>query len=350
MSTQWFASRALRELLAFGLVAMLAPSPAFAAPESDPGIVSSRIPEQQAQAATEFWTPQRMKQAKPAMPTLRGKPRPSGPSAQSSPSGPAVKINPAVSASHKATEAPEASEAPVALHATTVSRPYTEDPDRLNGKVFFTSEGGLFMCSGTVINSENKSIVWTAGHCVHEGQGGKFHKNWMFVPAYSSSSDDHRPYGTWTARELLTRAEWASNSNFRQDLGAAVVKRLDKQRIVDVLGGQGIAFNQPRSQRFSAFGYPAAPPFNGFLQWRCNSRHLDNDFPTGIGSATLEIHCNMTGGSSGGGWLIDIGSNGLGLVNGLNSYRYGSTPDNLFGPYHGDEALRLYNAAQNRPA
>lgn len=353
MSTRLFVSRALRAILAFGLVATLAASPAFAAPQSDPGVVSSKVPDQQAQAAGTYWTPERMRQAKPAMRTLQGKPKSEGPSAESASSGPAVKIDPA-SATPKATEAtetPEATEAPIPLAATAVPRPYTNYPDRLNGKVFFTAAtGGNFVCSATVVNSENKSIVWTAGHCVHGGRGGLFHRNWVFVPAYSSSFDGHRPYGTWSARELWTRTEWAFNSNFRQDLGAVVVNRLNNQRIADALGGQGIAFNQSRNQSFSAFGYPQAPPFNGFLQWRCNSGRLSNDFPPGVGPATLKIDCNMTGGSSGGGWLISIASNGLGFLNGLNSYRYGSTPNNLFGPYHGNEALSLYNAVRNRPA
>ncbi|MGH8900615.1 MAG: hypothetical protein ACRDYA_02800 [Egibacteraceae bacterium] len=357
MNTKPFVSRALHALFALGLVATVAASPAFAAPQNN-GVVSSKVSDQQAQTAIEFWTPERMKKAKPLTPTLQGKPQSSGPSAESSPSGSPVKVNPA-SATPKATEAPSSTEAPQAtatedpipLHATAVPQPYTDYPDRLNGKVFLvTPSGALGQCSATVVNSEGKSTVWTAGHCVHGGRGSQFFTNWVFVPAYSSSFNGHRPYGTWSARQLFTLTEWAVNSNARQDLGAVVVNRLNNQRIVDALGGQGIAFNQSRNQNFSAFGYPAESPFNSFLQWRCNSSRLGDDFPPGVGPATLRIHCNMTRGSSGGGWLINIGSNGLGFLNGLNSYRYGSTPDNLFGPYHANEALALYNAVRNQSA
>jgi V8-like Glu-specific endopeptidase len=200
------------------------------------------------------------------------------------------------------------------------------------------------------VNSENKSIVWTAGHCVHDGSGGQFVRNWIFVPAYSSSFNGQEPFGRWTAKELWTTTEWANNGNFRQDLGAVVLNRLNNQLIVDRIGGQGIAFNLARNQNFSSFGYPAASPFNGFDQFRCNSPRLADDFPAGVGPATIKIDCNMTGGSSGGGWLINIASNGLGYVNGLNSYRYSTTPNNLFGPYFGNEALSLYNAVRNRLA
>lgn len=307
----------------------------------------------------EFWTAQRMASAKPATPVLAGAPKPKGPAPVEAAGAPVAVGPSAPKAAQPQTvdeAAPEALATPEPLHAGGVARPYTNFPDRLNGKVFFqkfTPGGsfiGNFVCSGTVVNSENKSIVWTAGHCVHGGRGGAFHRNWTFVPAYSSSFNGHRPYGTYSARELWTRTEWATNSNFRQDFGAAVVNRINGVRLVDRLGGQGITFNQSRFQNWASYGYPQAAPFSGFTQHVCFSGRISDDFPGGVGPATIKIHCNMTGGSSGGGWLIRVASSGLGYVNGLNSYRYSTTPDNLFGPYHGSEGLSLYNTVRNRPA
>ena len=40
------------------------------------------------------------------------------------------------------------------------------------GKVFFSKPDGNYVCSGTIVNSEGKDTVWPAGHCVHGGQGG----------------------------------------------------------------------------------------------------------------------------------------------------------------------------------
>ena len=71
--------------------------------------------------------------------------------------------------------------------------------------MFFTDDGLNYVCSGTAVLSGNKSMVWTAGHCVHDG-ASNFHTNWSFVPAYADGS---RPYGTWTARTLLTTSGWA---------------------------------------------------------------------------------------------------------------------------------------------
>ncbi|HVL92186.1 MAG TPA: hypothetical protein VM264_02485 [Acidimicrobiales bacterium] len=334
-------------------LAAAAPPEETAAGAGGSGVVSSgEIPE--ALAGADYWTSTRLASARPATPVRPETPVPNSAEPRAA-GGPSVSVAPTKAGGPAATEA-AAAEEPEALHAGSVPRPYTNYPDRLNGKVFFakyTAGGtfqGNFVCSGTVVNSENKSIVWTAGHCVHGGRGGSFHRNWIFIPAYSSSFNGHEPYGRYTRRELWTRTEWASNSNFRQDVGAAVVNRRNNIRIVDALGGQGITFNQSRSQTFRSYGYPQASPFNGFLQWVCVSGRISDDFPAGVGPATIKIHCNMTGGSSGGGWLIRMATSGLGYVNSVNSYRYGSTPDNIFGPYHGNEALSLYNTVRSRPA
>jgi len=313
-------------------------------------VTSGAIPE--ALAAGDYWTPARMASARSVDVVVPGRPQPAGAIALASPGAP-VSVPPALPAGRSAAtvEAPEAQGQPIALAAASVPRPYTNYPDKVNGKVFFTkATGGDFVCSGTAVNSTNKSVVWTAGHCVHNGSGGAFHRNWIFVPAYSSSFNGHRPFGTWTARQLSTRTEWAVNGNFRQDFGAATVNRINNVRLVDSIGGDGISFNLSRNQSWAAFGYPQAAPFNGFDQFRCNSGRLADDFPAGAGPATIKINCNMTGGSSGGGWLINIQPSGLGFVNGLNSYRYGNTPNNLFGPYHGNEGLSLFNTAQAQPA
>ena len=239
--------------------------------------------------------------------------------------------------------------------ATTVPKPYTDLPDRTNGKVFFTkASGGNFVCSGTLVNNPRRNLVVTAGHCVHGGDGGAFHVNWLFVPAYdgTKTGSGQRPYGTWSARELLTRTAWIDDSDSTQDIGVALLDDgSDGQPLGARIGGQGITFNVSASQSFSDFGYPAAPPFDGTIQWRCNSTLRGRDTSTpGSGPDPLRIECDMTGGSSGGGWLIHIGSDGLGLVNSVNSYGYLTDPGFEYGPYFGTEAKSLYDLAKDRPA
>lgn len=52
-----------------------------------------------------------------------------------------------------------------------------DTPAYTNGKVFFTQGGLGYACSGSVVSSEARTTVFTAGHCVHGGPGGAYHTN-----------------------------------------------------------------------------------------------------------------------------------------------------------------------------
>ena len=49
---------------------------------------------------------------------------------------------------------------------------YWEFAARTSGKVYFTNtkDGYDYVCSGTIVNSGGKDLVWTAGHCVTVGR------------------------------------------------------------------------------------------------------------------------------------------------------------------------------------
>lgn len=298
-------------------------------------VVQSRTVTQSSARVRDFWTPQRMRSARPAKLLVQRGGRTFRRDAEvprhlvKPASGPTVRV--------QGTSGSLGSRTPL---ASRVSQPYTRLPYRTNGKVFFTSGGDGYVCSGTAVNSANKSTVWTAGHCVNDG-AGTFHSNWAFVPAYSSS----RPYGTWTARRLFTPTAWSRYASFSYDVGAAVVRPRNGVRLVNRVGGQGIGFNEPAAGSYSSFGYPAASPFNGYQQWRCDSPLRMRD-RWEAAPYPMAITCSMTGGSSGGGWLRGI-SNGVGRVLSVNSYGWGAYPDYMFGPYQGSTALALWTAARS---
>lgn len=221
---------------------------------------------------------------------------------------------------------------PKAAYPFTRYEPTTYNP--AHGKVFFTDSGVNYVCSGTALASGNKSVVWTAGHCVNEGPGQNY-TNWAFVPAYK---DGARPYGTWAARALLTTDAWRTSGDFSFDEGAGVVStNAAGQSLTDVVGSRGIAFNQSPQQHYLAHGYPAAPPFTGGRMFICESDLALRD--TSANPQTLGIGCDMTGGSSGGGWIV--GNNLLSVT----SYGYQTLRNVLFGPYHGAVAQQLYASA-----
>jgi V8-like Glu-specific endopeptidase len=275
----------------------------IAVPAAQAARVESKAVKQDKKAVEEYWTAERMENAIPA-----DKQRAAAPGAKSK-------------------------KPPPRGIAQQIAPPYTSAPTRTNGKVFFTDGGLNYVCSGTALLSGNKSTVWTAGHCVHDG-ASNFHTNWAFVPAYA---DGQRPYGTWTARNLFTTSGWANGGDFSYDNGAAAVSPNGGSSLTDVVGGRDIVFNYDRSQTYAAHGYPAASPFNGQRLWVCTSPLRYND-----GSAnpqTMGIDCDMTGGSSGGGWIAGD------AVASVNSYGYRTLPNVMFGPYQGSTSQSLYTQA-----
>ena len=221
-----------------------------------------------------------------------------------------------------------------------VPTPYAGD-DLNNGKVFFTLDGVNYVCSGTsVAASAGISLVWTAGHCVHEGPGS-YASNFMFAPAYI---DGTTPLGKWPFSTLQTTTQWAGSGNFTYDVGAARVVpgagAAPNSTLADIQAPRPMAFNYGvtvNSTRFKSYGYPAAGKFNGQRMYMCDSPVLRRDGSTS--TAPMGIGCDMTGGSSGGGWI-----NSAGAVASVNSYIYYSLKNVMHGPYQGTVAQSLYNS------
>jgi hypothetical protein len=305
------------------------------------GNVSSPVASSRAaRRVVNYWTPERMAAAKP-YPVTRVSGATSGRVPSAGSTGRPMTVQPVrVGAAGPAERA-----------ATGVPRPYTNYPDRSVAKIFFVgADGGNYVCSGTIVSSANESMISTAGHCVADGSLHQWHSNWLIVPAYASKSatTDKGPYGNWVAPMATTRSNWFELGSFNEDVGFLVVKKRDRQTIVDRLGSQGIKFNQDRMQNFKDFGYPQVAPFDGKSQWRCDSPWKKDDpgyDPALGGPAPIGIKCDMTPGSSGGGWLIDL-DKGLGFVNSVNSFKYTNGPlkdlATMFGPYFGSEAKALY--------
>lgn len=243
-------------------------------------------------------------------------------------------------------ERPDASHpstAPVARGAQTKVGPKkpggtptpTASVTATTGKVFFTLGGTNYVCSGAATSSSNRDVVTTAGHCVKDGTGA-WATNWAFVPAYNNGS---RPYGTWTARTLVTTSGWANQGDINYDGGFAVMNTLSGAHLTDVVGGQGIGFNLARGLYYNAYGYPAAGKFNGETLKSCSGTATNDVWG---GTQSQSIPCDMTGGSSGGPWLT--GS----TINSVNSFGYSGVPNRMFGPYFGSAIQSAYNTAATR--
>ena len=213
-----------------------------------------------------------------------------------------------------------------------VAVPYTTYPYVTVGKLFFNQNGGSYVASAASIGNY---AIWTAGHCVHAGdnKATSWSTNLVFVPAYK---DGAAPLGQWPASYLMCRTVWYQNGNpggLYQDMGGAVLQTVGGLKISQKVGWLGFAWNFSRSQTWHSIGYPAESPFNGQRMWDDQASYA-NDGSVPGSPATVGIGCSMTGGCSGGPWIMGFGAGNY--VNGHNSYRPTSQPLEIYSPYFDD--------------
>jgi V8-like Glu-specific endopeptidase len=251
-----------------------------------------------AQKVADYWTADRMRHATPVPEQTPG----AMPKSQhGSPAGPAGATPPAKAIASAANS--------LAGKNLQLAPMITESA--VAGKVFFHKpSGGDWVCSASALNSDSKQLVITAGHCVHEGQGGDWVQNWTFVPRYRSGA---RPFGTFAAKQFRTFNSWISSSDLSRDVGMVTTWPLNGNKLVNVVGGHGLNWNWGNSVAVTILAYPANAN-NGEIQQWCQGTTSDG------GGGTIQIHCNFNGGSSGGGWLMSFNdSTGLGQVDGVMS-------------------------------
>src|SRR5262249_9822996 len=144
----------------------------------------------QQRALAAYWTPARMMAAKPdsELPSVKaGARHTKNTSVATKPQGAAQRVSGAAPAVEpKATQPSGAPSPGISPMAYYPGYPVGHPVARTSGKVFFTSFGVNYVCSAGVVNSEGKSEVWTAGHCVSDG--GAWNYNWVFVPNYVAGS------------------------------------------------------------------------------------------------------------------------------------------------------------------
>lgn len=227
---------------------------------------------------------------------------------------------------------------PIAYTRTEILDP-TQDPFVLHGKLFVDFAAASGVCSATIVTSATENVVLTAGHCLKDPATGEDSAAAFFAPGYRNGT---APFGFWQATGFQVTDEWAASAGQggdpRFDIGAIQVQNAtDGTTLQDAFGSRGVMFNVDFRQQFDSFGYPAAPPFDGEKLWTCASDFgfQDTQFPgppftTGMG-------CDMTPGSSGGGWVINDE-----FLNSVVSYGLEGEPEVQYGPYFGTTAQQFY--------
>lgn len=266
----------------------------------------------------EYWTPQRLAAAKPAV----------------APTGPVTRVMPAPAEKAVTAAAPAA--------PTVPGGPSTQDAwfSNTNGKIYFVDprNNGGYQCSGSALNSGSKSLVVTAGHCAVVGGGnGQVMLNWVFIPGYQRGSE---PRGRFSAYWFHYSTGWSVRNDWQRDFAFVVTYANGSgQRVVNAAGGHGFRVNGSYSRYVHIAGYPGNRD-GGQVQWYCWG--TTDRWPS---ANAYRLGCDFGGGASGGPWLEDYQSNGLGYV---ISATQGLLDGKNSGPYYDNHVRDVYNAAKDQ--
>jgi V8-like Glu-specific endopeptidase len=220
-------------------------------------------------------------------------------------------------------------------------------PYKTVGRVFYRQGGVNYVCSGSSVVSRPNNVVFTAGHCLNDGDG-TWSKNVVFVPGWRPGKN-HAPYGVFPAKTLWAPDGWVSQHLYAYDIGAFSVKKNAKKKTLQkTVGALGFAFNLGRVQHWDSFGYPVQSPFSGDRLTTCTSAFAVQDDMGGEGPDTNGVGCDMSGGSSGGPWILMLRRGNL--LNGVTSYGYQNMPAARFSPYFDGAANNLRCAAAKEDA
>ena len=116
------------------------------------------------------------------------------------------------------------------------------------GKVYMSDGYGDYLCSGSVVTAPSGSLIVTAAHCIYDRDAGNWYNYyWLFKPAYDYGDE---PLLSWTGIYFTIPTAYPNiayaDPNYNFDYGFVVVDRIAGRKITQVTGSLGIAFNQPR--------------------------------------------------------------------------------------------------------
>jgi hypothetical protein len=158
-------------------------------------------------------------------------------------------------------------------------------------------------CSGTVVDTPNKSMVLTAARCLY--RGGAWAANVRFVPAHN---DGAAPFGTWPATTIVVLDQWVTDDRNRSpsvawDVGVILVGLKAKKTLGQTVGG-GYMFGweHPQGMGTRALGYQAWLAQSGNVVYRLSYCAGDTSLAlTDLGGPPLA--CTMGAAATGGPWM-----------------------------------------------
>jgi V8-like Glu-specific endopeptidase len=308
-----------------------------------------------------YWTPERLRAAaaNPVdVPALRKRPSAIADS-RAEDSAPAVDPAHASAAAARPVNSTFATTDAAATEISVSQEvPYTTAPQySLVGRLFFRQpDGSDHTCSAAVIVSNNRNTLWTAGHCVHMGDGsGAAGWNDMldFVPGYRDGSG---PYGSWTIKSKVVNNEWMDSGDLEDADYAAVVLNDHPTwgKLQDNVGAFGYAFTENVTDHAEVYaaGYPGEgynrTDLTGERMMYCYGDTVDAD-PWNPFDDRMSMDCDMGGGSSGGPWIEGKNTSDPRIIGAVSHHEEDAAgnriSDNQFSSEHDSKAANTMSAA-----
>lgn len=182
-------------------------------------------------------------------------------------------------------------------------------PFRASGKLFFKIGSDTFVCSASLVK---RGVVVTAAHCVANFGKSQLYSNWVYVPAYHNGL---MPFGVWTASSVKVLTSYLTGRDrcaqkgiiCQDDVAVILLNPQNGSFAGDATGWfsygfNGYGFNGRKQALITQLGYPVALD-NGQIMERTDSQA----FTDRRKSNNINIGSLMTGGSSGGPWVINLG-------------------------------------------
>ncbi|MFE3180412.1 trypsin-like serine protease [Streptomyces violascens] len=308
------------------------PKPSGSAKPSAPLAPGADGRDPRLKAIEDFWTPERMAQAKPVKEQEEREARIPRPSEAPSSQGVAPR-----SPSHEFAGIPQV------------------------GTFFYQTDENYRFCAGTVVPSPGKNIIASAGHCFDSTDRKT---NMIFVPQHNEKNPF--PHGKFAIKVggIFMDAKYLQPDGDHKytELDFAFLKtepRSDGKQLEDVVGSIPLAlnagFDHPGTR---VIGYPRLPDMDGY---KPKQNPLDcittmKKFTTGDkvdkgktwkGGSFAQIDCDgYVSGTSGGPFLIDLGGGKRGLAGVTGGFETGGHSANTsYSSYFDNNVQRVFDAA-----
>ena len=109
---------------------------------------------------------------------------------------------------------------------------------------------GTHFCTASVVDSPRGDLIVTAAHCM----ANRSARQVAFVPDYDQGQ---APFGVWTVRNIITDANWVSDSDPDDDYAFLIVHQPGSKTPLQLLtGGEVVGVDIPAGRMVKVAGYP----------------------------------------------------------------------------------------------